>query len=156
MFSYILSLKWFVLAFERSIWISHTGEMIMLCFVLGERRVKEESEIKSEMMQELGLINQWWQLKGRSFGKTLAVSQADERSNQQNLRDRFFAEEELALIFQSRKCLRVGRLGDRSQWEWTISIRKSAASPSTKKSQTQRWAQCEMFKTCLLNSEALC
>lgn len=43
MFSYILSLKWFVPAFERNIWISHTGEMIMLSYVLGERRVKEES-----------------------------------------------------------------------------------------------------------------
>lgn len=76
----------------------------MLSYVLGERRVKEESGIKSEMMQELGLINQWWQLKGRSFGRTLAAPQADEQNNHQNLRDRFFAGEELALIFQSRKC----------------------------------------------------
>lgn len=68
------------------------------------KKGKGRKWVKSEMMQELLLINQWWQLKGRSFGRTLAAPQADEQNNHQNLRDRFFAGEELALIFQSRKC----------------------------------------------------
>lgn len=50
----------------------------MLYCVLGERKVKGDSGMKSETMQELRLINLCWQLKGRSFGKTLASAQADE------------------------------------------------------------------------------
>lgn len=53
MYSYILPL---VLAFERSIWISYTGERIMLCYVLGNKGVKEENRTTSEMMQELRLM----------------------------------------------------------------------------------------------------
>lgn len=54
MYSYIRPLKLFVLSFERSIWISHAGERNVLCYVPGERGVKEESGTKST--QELKLM----------------------------------------------------------------------------------------------------
>lgn len=104
--------------------ISHTGERIMLCCVPGGRGVKEESAMKSQMMQELRLMKAVVAFEVPKFWKGFGCSM--NRCVKQLLGtwgQTFFSGEELALVFQWGS-VRICVLGSQPEREWMINVRE--------------------------------